>query len=276
MNKQSFSKLQNASFTGSNLNECMRYLFTILVAVTLYSCKEQRKEQIMQSPSPQDIVDRSIAVSGGEKFNQSRIAFQFRDYFYTAIRRKGDFTLSRIKEINGDSVIDILSNEGFSSFVNNEFQKLPDSVGRLYAASVNSVHYFSILPYGLNDPAVRKELLGKEQIKTGTYYKIKVTFNEEGGGEDYEDEFIYWIDNQNYKVAYLAYSYEEEDGRGLRFREAFNERFVNGLRFVDYRNFKPKSNDISLESLGQLYLSEQLELVSTIELEDVSVKLFNL
>ena len=37
-----------------------------------------------------------------------------------------------------------------------------------------------------------------------------------------------------------TYSYIESDGIGLRFREAFNERYINGIRFVDYNNYKPK------------------------------------
>jgi len=253
----------------------MKYVCVVLIAMLICSCKETGRRGAEDVLKAQDIIDQSIAVSGSDKFNQARIAFQFRDYFYTALRRNGDFSLSRIKVNNGDSIIDILSNEGFSRFINNEFQKLPDSIGRLYAASVNSVHYFSILPYGLNDAAVRKTLLGEERIKNKTYYKIKVTFDAEGGGEDYEDEFIYWVDKQDFKLNYLAYSYEEEEGRGLRFREAYNERFVNGLRFVDYRNFKSQSPEVPLEALAQEHQAGRLQLISTIELEEVSVKLFN-
>ena len=52
---------------------------------------------------------------------------------------------------------------------------------------------------------------------------------------------------------------------GLRFREAFNERYVNGLRFVDYNNYKPKSLDIPLTQLDELFQNEQLTLLSKIE-----------
>ncbi len=140
-----------------------------------------------------------------------------------------------------------------------------------YSSSVNSVHYFSVLPYGLNAAAVNKEYLKKVEIKGRTYHKIKVTFNKENGGEDFEDVFVYWFDTEDYKVGYLAYSYNESDGLGLRFREAYNERYIDGVRFVDYNNYKPKKNTISVIDLDSLFEADRLKLLSKIELEHVKV-----
>ncbi|MBO6632925.1 MAG: deoxyribose-phosphate aldolase, partial [Psychroserpens sp.] len=140
-----------------------------------------------------------------------------------------------------------------------------------YSASVNSVHYFSVLPYGLNDAAVIKEKLADTRINDTMYYTIRVTFKEEGGGEDFEDEFLYWIDKETFKLQYLAYSYNEDDGKGMRFREAYNERLIEGVRFVDYNNYKPKSEAIKLPELPTLFESGQLDLVSKIELNEINV-----
>ena len=46
---------------------------------------------------------------------------------------------------------------------------VPDSTATKYANSVNSVHYFVQLPYGLNDPAVKKELVGNAEIDGEKY-----------------------------------------------------------------------------------------------------------
>ncbi len=100
-----------------------------------------------------------------------------------------------------------------------------------YTGSVNSVHYCSVLPYGLNDAAVQKKLLEETSINQKPYYKVQISFAEDGGGEDFDDVFIYWIDKKTFKVDYLAYSFHENDG-GMRFREATNERFVNGIRLL--------------------------------------------
>jgi hypothetical protein len=255
----------------------MRFLVLIPLLILLLACRQEASRSTEMAPlNAQDLIDKSISVSGGDNFSRSSIGFYFRELYYTALRKNGEFTLSRIKSEGKDSIIDMISNDGFARFINNDFQRISDSLGRVYAASVNSVHYFSVLPYGLNDKAVQKELIGEEVVKDKTYFKIAVSFNKEGGGEDYEDQFVYWIGTSDYKVDYLAYSYEEDGETGLRFREAFNERYVNGLRFVDYKNYQPLDSDVALADLGKLFDRGRLDLLSIIALEDVKVQLLDL
>jgi len=159
--------------------------------------------------------------------------------------------------------------------VGEEFVIPVDSMVTKYTASVNSVHYFSVLPYGLNDNAVIRTLLEDERINDTDYYKVKVTFTQDGGGEDYEDVFVYWLNKESFKLDYLAYSYNEDDGVGMRFREAYNERYVNGLRFVDYNNYKAEDTKINLTKLGKAFENNQLKLLSKIELENVKVDLID-
>ena len=248
------------------------FLFFVLL---IFGCKNESK---VESLSADDIINKSIEVAGGDSFKKSEINFDFRDKHYYASRNFGDFLLMRVTiNENNDSIYDVLTNEGYERKLNDMIDVfVPDSLIPKYSASVNSVHYFSVLPHGLNDEAVNKSLLGEEQIKGETYYRIQVTFNQNGGGEDYEDVFLYWIDKQSFKVDYLAYSYNEDDGKGIRFREAYNERYVNGLRFVDYNNYKPKDKSIKLQHLGKAFENNQLELLSKIELENVTVDLIDL
>ncbi|WP_369995649.1 DUF6503 family protein [Winogradskyella sp.] len=253
----------------------MKYIVIIVVCFAILSCKDQPKEMQL---SAEDIINASIEVSGGNNFDKSEINFDFRDKHYYSRRFKGDYLLMRLMiNDNKDSIFDIITNEGFERKVNDKIKvHVPDSTIQKYTASVNSVHYFSVLPYGLNGKAVNKTLLGEERINEKTYYKIKVTFDEDGGGEDYEDVFVYWIDKESFKVDYLAYSYNEADGKGMRFRQAYNERYVNGLRFVDYNNFKPKVSSINLLDLGKAFDKNELELLSKIELKNVTVDLLDL
>ncbi|MBT8323709.1 MAG: deoxyribose-phosphate aldolase [Winogradskyella sp.] len=221
--------------------------------------------------SANDIVNEAIKVSGGSVIDTSVIRFNFRDKSYLAKRQKGQFKLTRKFEDSLGSIEDVLDNNSFRRFINNKELSLSDSLSPLYKSSVNSVHYFSVLPYGLNDEAVLKEYVGKELIEGEEHYKIKVTFKPEGGGEDYEDIFIYWFEIESFKLNYLAYSYNEDDDIGLRFRQAFNERYVNSVRFVDYYNFKPKDDTNSLTDLAVAFEQDQLEQVSKIELTNVMV-----
>jgi hypothetical protein len=236
----------------------------MLLMMSFSSCEKDSKDANV-------IVDRSIEVSGGELFKKSTIAFDFRGRRYAARRYGGGFSLSRLIINSQDSIYDVLDNNNFTRFVNGQKIELEDSLVNKLKASVNSVHYFSVLPYGLNDRAVNKTYLNEVEIKGRSYFKIKVTFNEDGGGEDFDDEFIYWIDNKNFKVDYLAYSYNENKGKGYRFREAYNERYLSGIRFVDYNNYKPRNNEINLHDLDILFEKNELDLLSKIELKNITV-----
>ncbi|MTE25368.1 DUF6503 family protein [Winogradskyella ouciana] len=253
----------------------MKRFSILFFALLIFGCKNEPK---VENLSADDIINKSIEVAGGDSFNKSEINFDFRDRHYYAKRNHGDFLLMRVTiNANNDSIYDVLTNAGYERKLNDMINVVvPDSMITKYSASVNSVHYFSVLPYGLNDKAVNKTLIGEEEIKAKNYYKIQVTFDKNGGGEDYEDVFLYWIDKESFKVDYLAYSYNEADGKGMRFREAYNERYVNGLRFVDYNNYKPKDKSIKLQDLGKAFENNQLELLSKIELENVTVDLIDL
>lgn len=247
----------------------MKYLSALFLVLVLAACQTPNKEL-----TANDIVNKSITVAGGDKFDNASYTFQFRDKLFRAERNNGLYSLSRA--FNKDSVgfvEDYVSNNGFKRFIDEEIVTVADTTANKLSASVNSVHYFSVLPYGLNSDAVNKELLGTVSINELPYYKIKVTFEEEGGGEDFEDEFIYWIHTESFKVDYLAYSYAEEHGLGFRFREAYNERYVGGLRFVDYNNYKPEITGITVEDLDDLFEKKQLTLLSKIKLENVTMDL---
>ena len=246
----------------------MKFKLTIIfiIALVLYSCGNT------ESSNPADeIINKTIEVSGGQKFSVSTIEFDFRDRHYKAIRNKGMFHYERAFNDSIGAFKDVLTNSDYARFLNNEPFNVHDTMAVKYARSVNSVHYFSVLPYGLNDEAVNKTFIEKLMIKGEVYNKIKVTFNENGGGEDYEDVFVYYVNTKTNKIDYLSYIYFV-DGGGIRFREAYNERYVNGLRFVDYNNYKSESEDVDLLALDQLFEKDELILLSKIELENITVQ----
>ncbi len=250
----------------------MKYLYLVLFGLMLFNCKEEKAEIKL---SADEIVTKSIEKSGGEAFDNSIIRFNFRDKFYVARRDKGQFSLIRMFKDDNDSVFDLLTNNNFDRFINESRVIIEDSMKAKFSASVNSVHYFSVLPYGLNTEAVNKTLLGSEKIKNKDYYKVKVTFNAEGGGEDYEDVFVYWFDKEDFDLDYLAYSYSEDNGVGMRFREAYNEQNIEGIRFVDYNNYKTEKNELELFDLGEAFEENELKLLSKIELKNIEVELLN-
>ncbi|MBT8245062.1 DUF6503 family protein [Winogradskyella sp.] len=254
----------------------MKYKSLLFLIVLLFNCKKDVAKTEAKPLFANEIIDKSIVVSGGEKFNNALIEFNFRDKYYVAKRTSGKYLLERIFKDSTSVVKDVLNNIGFTRFINGEASEVIKEKAETYTASVNSVHYFSVLPYGLNDKAVNKELIGEELINNQDYFKIKVTFDQNGGGEDYDDIFIYWINKDSFRPDYLAYSYHEEDGKGMRFREAYNERYINGLRFVDYNNYKSENLKVKLEDLAKALDDNQLKLLSKIELENIEVQLIDL
>ena len=246
----------------------LKFIFlSILFLLFHISCENNGNSAI----SSEKLVSKSISVSGGEVIGSSEISFDFRDKHYIAKRDNGKFSLERHFKDSLGMITDKLSNIGFKRYLNDELIEIPDSMASKYANSVNSVHYFSVLPYGLNDAAVNKKYLGMSKIMGQEYYKIKIYFDEEGGGEDFEDIFLYWINSKNFKVDYLAYSYKT-DGGGIRFRKAFNERIIEGIRFVDYKNYKPKSKDADLNDTDVLFENDKMEIISFIELKNIQVQ----
>ncbi len=243
----------------------MYRILAVVLILAFSSCKTENKKI-----TAQEIVDKSIAVSGGDLYKKSTILFDFRGKHYIAKQDKQGKVLQRIFKDDSVQFKDVLSATGFKRFEDGRVVVLADSIAQNYSNAVNSVHYFAKLPYGLNDAAVNKVLLGETKIKNKKYYKVQVTFNEVGGGDDFDDTYLYWFDKDTYKVAYLAYDFHVNGG-GVRFREAYNERYVGGIRFVDYYNYKPTNSATNLMQIDSAYMQNKLKLLSKIVLDSVNV-----
>lgn len=246
----------------------MKSLYILFFLLLFVACAE--KEELTAN----EIVSKAIATACSGNCGQAEIDFVFRKVKYKSVREKGKYQLERNFVDSIGAIRDVVSNNGFTRFVNDSLQKITDTTASKYAESINSVHYFVQLPFGLNTTAAKKALLGEATIKEKEYYEIGVTFSEEGGGTDFEDKFVYWIDKKTFHVDYLAYSYAVNGG-GVRFREAYNPRVVEGIRFVDYNNYKPASLEIPLTDMDALFQQNELKLLSKIETENVQVTLLN-
>ena len=163
------------------------------------------------------------------------------------------------------------SNKGLKRFIDNVPKELSDSLAEVYSSSLNSVMYFFQLPKPLQDDAVRYELMDEIKIEEETYWTLKIYFEEVGGGEDYQDEYRYWINQDSYQIDYLAYNYLT-DGGGTRFRKAINKRRIKGILFQDYQNFKPSKKFESLDTLPKLYQKGIISQISLIENKNITVQ----
>lgn len=243
----------------------MKHLIALLGALALLACRETPQPAL----TAEEVVNRAIEVAGGDRYRTSRIDFEFRGRRYVSYLEDGKRVLQRLTPTDSALIEDTRIDGFFRRRIGDSTLVLADTTSQKYSNSVNSVHYFAYLPYGLNGAAVQKELLGVVSIGGKDYYKIRVTFRQEGGGEDYQDVFVYWFNTQSFRPDFLAYSYET-DGGGLRFREAYNDREVGGIWFSDYRNLKP-AGMVPVTSLDSLYSLGELEELSIVELKDIQV-----
>ena len=169
----------------------LHHLFLFLCGLTLFSACDSRTEA-------QKIVDKAIEAHGGESYWNSKVEFDFRNIHYTILKTPDRFEYIREFSDSTGNVKDLLNNDGFVRTVNGaKIDTLSEEWIGKYSRSVNSVAYFAYLPYGLNDPSVFKTSLGETEINGEKYNLIKVTFAEEGGGEDFDDEFLYWIGTED-------------------------------------------------------------------------------
>lgn len=217
------------------------------------------------------IVDASIEAHGGKNFEDSKIEFDFRSIHYTIFKSPTAYEYIREFTDSTGTVRDVLNNSGFIREVNGvKIDTLLEERIGAFSRSINSVAYFAFLPYGLNDAAAVKTYLGESEIKGEKYHLIQVTFVPEGGGEHYEDVFLYWIGVDDFYLDYMAYDYHT-DGGGVRMREVSGVSEVGGIRFQNYLNLKPEDKNTPVAKMQELYISGKLEVLSAIDLENIQV-----
>ena len=245
-----------------------RLFLSLILPILFWSCN-------LSLTDPQKIVDKAIAAAGGEKYLHSTIEFDFRGRHYIGNREGGKFSYERIFINDKDStqqIHDYIRNEGFKREINDVVTDVIDSMKVKYTASTNSVLYFALLPYGLNDPSVKKKFLGTSVLDSTSYYKIEIKFEQRDGGEDFEDTFHYWINTSDFTIGFLSYSYEEDNKVDCRLRKVINSKRVNGILFSNYINYSPKG-DGKFEALDELYRKNEVKELSKIENSNIQVTL---
>lgn len=216
----------------------------------------------------EDVIARARVVHGAGVLDHATLSFSFRGDRFTVARDGGRFAYTReTADSTGAAVRDVLTNDGLTRTVAGDTVALSEWDYLVAEEAVNSVVYFFLLPYPLADPAVQARLVGADTLRGEPYDRVEVTFEEEGGGRDYQDVFLYWFHRDHATMDYLAYSYEDSGG-GARFRQAVNPRTVGGVRVADHLNFAADPAE-PLDHLGRLWAGGALRLLSEIGHEDV-------
>ena len=249
----------------SNLNPSLTQIIKnwALLGILLFfvwSCenKAPSSQKKILPHKGQEVIDQAIIAHGQHLFENATLSFSFRDKQYSARRSDTSYAYTRSFKDGSALIEDMLINSTYFSRKKNGVSiEVSKEWADKYSKSINSVLYFFQLPYLLNDLAVKKTDQGIKQIKGESYHQIKVSFQIENGGDDFEDEYLYWIDVNTFEVDYLAYNYIT-DGGGVRFRSAINKRRVDGLLVQDYINYAPVDKKMPLFNLIAQFEKEAL------------------
>lgn len=225
------------------------------------------KETPKKLDKARKILKETIKAHGGVLYDKANYEFVFRDRTFRFRNNGTSYQYEAESTKDGNTIRDVLNNGKFTRFINDKPVKLSEKKEKSGIGSINSVIYFATLPHKLNDEAVNKYFVEETTIKGQKYNALKITFNQEGGGEDFEDEYRYWINQKTKKIDYLAYNYQVNGG-GVRFRSAYNVRVIDGITFQDYVNYKAPVGT-PLKDLPVLYEKEQLKELSKIETQQI-------
>ncbi len=243
--------------------------FACLLLLAFLACTNDKPTPTSDASPVQLIVDSAAAYHGVQHYDGSTVDFIFRDRHYSIRRNGGAYEYSFVFMDSLGPIKGVLSNDGYHEYRSGKAQQPSRKDSLIRAEALNSVCYFVMLPLSLNDPSVIKTLEGEEVIDNKRYYRVRVYFQEIGGGQDFQDVYLYWFDAEDYSLDYMAYSFLVNEG-GTRFRKAINQRRVNGIIFQDYENYKGPIAD-SLASISGLYKAEALLLLSTVEIRGIKV-----
>jgi hypothetical protein len=216
------------------------------------------------TPDAAALLQSTLRAHGSERLAESGWQFTFRGDRFRMARGGGSFVYERRPQSGGPVLR--LDNRGLTAWAGDRPVDLaaPDAARR----GLNSVVYFASLPLGLKDPAVRLRRLPPRTIEGRPLPELEVRFAAEGGGEDHEDVFRYWIDPDSGLLRYLAYRFERGGG-GVRFRRAVSTVEVGPVVFTQWKNYGIDDPSIPLDEVVHRWAQGRLPWISDIVLEDV-------
>ncbi len=234
----------------------LKFLLPGITMLIIISCSDRNRGDRKAI----DIVEACIKKYGGENYRSMDISFDYR-IFRVRLKQDGDaFSYERtFKDSLGNDIHDVLTNDDFRREINGKKVSLSGKDKEKYKEGLNAVAYFVLLPFKLSEPAVKLKYFEKAAIGQQEYHKIGVTFAQDGGGKDHEDEFCYWISVADSSMDYFSYS-----NGGPRFRKAIAQNTISGIIFQDYENYKILDSTLATKNYDQAFIAGQDSLFSII------------
>ena len=241
--------------------ELKYYLYIILLQLAFSSCNTTSERQAREA------IVRAVEAHGGGNYERVDMTFDFRTFHFHIQNSKKNYTYTReFVDSIGNKIKDTLKDGVFVRNVNGEIQNLSEKEIKKYSEATNSVAYFMLVPYKLLDRAVHHELIDTTSLNGQRYSKIKVWFEQEGGGYDHKDVFTYWINRQTHLVDYFAYA-----NGGPRFRKAISRDTIGGIIFQNYENYEILDKSLEPWEYDEAFANNKAKLLSIIDQKNYQV-----
>jgi hypothetical protein len=251
-------------YKGASNSFLGKLLLTISAFILLQNCQSHQTSD--------EITSIVIEEHGGQKYKYSDIKFDFRGKQFNVYRNGSEFRYQRtFTDTTGENVHELITNKGKQKFIDGLEIELDEKAENRIDGAINSVVYFTLLPFPLADKAAVKRLIGEDSIEGKDYHLLEVTFKEQGGGKDFEDRYVYWINKRTNQIDYFAY-YFQVNGGGSRFRKMVNPRRIGGILFFDQINYTAEIIDTNIEEYSSLLKAGSLKKVSNVIIENIEVK----
>lgn len=215
-----------------------------------------------------DIVDRSIAEHGGDRFFSATTRLDIcsrSGCFNVAMRLEGglfDYTITQ--DDQGRRVR--LTNSTVERWQDGSPVGTGEDEER-WRSFVSQRVYFVSLPFRLGDSSVFLEDHGIVDWEGRRLHEVKVSF-EPGSSAGSASEYLYWFDPSSARLEQFAYDYED----GMRFRRAVNHRRVDGILFFDQENLGLEGEGLSVDLIDPVYVAETMRPISTVEIRNITVR----
>jgi len=242
------------------------------VLLLLAGCGRTESGPTLDGAGVPAIVAKSIEFHGGEVYERATISLTItslsgtfdivarRDggqYEHTVRASVGPEGLERVVTVTNDSVKETRGGQPVEL----------DAEGAQRArAFVEARVFFPLLPYTLKGGDIRFEERGAEVWDGRPLERVKVTFAP-GSSNSAQDSYTFWFDPETGRVEQFGYDF----AGGLRFRKAVEFERVGGVLFSDQENYAIDAERISVDLLAPEYVAEKMELLSRVELSNITV-----
>jgi len=237
-----------------------RYIIIGLLAV-FASCKTDTK-QAVAIPDTKRLLNLSVEKAGGDLFYKAEITFRHQGIAYKSRRVDTGYSLQRFLP-DTLRTVDILSNNGMVRLQKSEQVPLDSVQKKNYGAAVEKVYFWLTAPFGFLNTSDSLDYLGEVVLAEKQYHKI--SHQRQKG-----DVLVYWINTETFAMEYLAHRLDT-DRRQLRFLEVIQPNTIEGIRFKNYRAYRPKDPKTALADLDQAFEAAAMHRLSDVVFQNIAV-----